>query len=204
MPVFPHQKFFSISSNQQQRIVCASTKNQHGQNPGNRTISRHVKERSDVSTNLASHPIGRSHHRERNDPERRTSIGDQQQNHNDDDRGEKQREVGSLKDPREVCLKTFRPRHIRNHARRQPIPSNLPQFRDPLALQCDLVKLIHGHRDDGRRVVFRDSGWRDKGVVHRHKIRVVEELLVRSPGQHLNHRIKFTEQPGSLLFAKFP
>ena len=99
MTIFSGEQLLFVTSNQQEGVVGAGSKDKNGKNSRDGTVRGDIEESRDVSTNLASHAIRSSHHEQRNDPQNGASIRDQQEENHDEHSRQEKCEVRAGKNP---------------------------------------------------------------------------------------------------------
>ena len=102
MPVIHHPQFVPISRDEKKRIVGARPKDQNGQDPGDGGIESDTRQGSDTGRDDGRKSVRETDNDERNQPEPGASIGDQEQDGDDEDGRQQEGEIRTLEYRREV------------------------------------------------------------------------------------------------------
>ena len=148
VPVVDASQLVAVAGDQQQGVVRAGAEHQHRQDADRRLVPGHAEEVEDLGGQHGGGPVGQADHDERDDPQHRAAVGqDQQDRHHERGRAE-QPEVGALEDRGQVGLDRRRPGDLGRDAVRDVGVQGLAQVADGLG---DLGRARALDRDDPDR-----------------------------------------------------
>lgn len=122
-------QFLPIPGDQQQGVVRARTEHEHAHDA---RIKLQIPERPRRRSDPSGEPVGQGDHDQRDQPQHRRTVGDDQQDRHDQDRHQQQREVRTLERRRNVRAERRATRDVQHQPTRCVRADLAPEFLDDL------------------------------------------------------------------------
>ena len=147
--VVDQSQFIPVSSDQQQRVVGASTEDQDRQDALDRRIRLQADHREHTVSGDASNGIRESNDRQRHEPQDRAAVGDNQQHGNNKHGHEQQREVCTSEDTSDVDSEPLWPGEECGQPVREAFSSSVAHRLGTVGLLGRLGEFGERHGHDG-------------------------------------------------------
>ena len=139
-------QFLPIPGDQQQGVVRARAEHEHAHDA---SVELQIPERPRRRSDPAREPIGEGDHDQREQPQHRRTVGDDQQDRHDQDRHQQQREVRALERRRNIRAERRATRHVQHQSCRGVRADLAAEFLDDLR-SLGIVR-TDGDRSDEHR-----------------------------------------------------
>ena len=106
----------AVARDQQQRVVGAGAEDEHREDARGRGVPGDAEDRHDLGREDRGEPVGHGHDGERDQPQHRAAVGEQQQQRDHAGRGQQQPHVGAVEDRGEVGRDRCRSGDLGGHA----------------------------------------------------------------------------------------
>ena len=175
-------QFVSIARDEQEGVVGPGAEDEHRQDAGDRRIQRNADRGRDKTGHDAGERVGDSDDDERDEPQPRAPVGDQQQDRHDDHRGQQQREVRAREDRGDIDLEALRAGQVDAHSV-EIGGCRVPQLLCALGLGGHVRLGVERDDDERDGAVIRDLGRRNEAVAR--EVGEIAERLRIDRGQRL-------------------